>query len=91
MYGANREPTRALDPRETLLSDYRWVRQQTEHICSPLAPEDHVVQTMPDVSPPKWHLAHVTWFFETFLLGPHLPGYTPFHPRFHHLHYQSFT
>jgi len=85
MYGANREPTRALDPRETLLSDYRWVRQQTEHICSPLAPEDHVIQTMPDVSPPKWHLAHVTWFFETFLLGPHLPGYTPFHPRFHHL------
>jgi len=55
------------------LSDrYPQVRQLTEQICQPLAVEDYVIQTMPDVSPPKWHLAHTTWFFETFLLVPFL-------------------
>jgi ergothioneine biosynthesis protein EgtB len=63
---------------------YRQVRQLSEWICQPLATEDYVIQSMPDVSPPKWHLAHTTWFFETFLL-PHLPGYEPFHPQFGYL------
>jgi ergothioneine biosynthesis protein EgtB len=50
-----------------------------------LVTEDYVVQSMPDVSPTKWHLAHTSWFFETFLLSPHVPGYTPFDPHFAYL------
>lgn len=64
---------------------YRAIRAATEAICAPLANEDYVVQTMDDVSPPKWHLAHVTWFFETFLLRPFLPGYEPFNAVYDHL------
>jgi len=51
-------------------------------LCEPLAIEDYGVQPMPDASPPKWHLAHTTWFFETFLLQPYLPGYQPFNADF---------
>jgi ergothioneine biosynthesis protein EgtB len=68
--------------------DYAWparycrVRAQTQALCQPLLPEDTVVQPMIDVSPPKWHLAHTTWFFETFLLREYLPGYLVFHPDY---------
>jgi ergothioneine biosynthesis protein EgtB len=73
-------------PDPSLLIDrYQQVRQISEKICQPLAIEDYQIQSMPDVSPPKWHLAHTTWFFETFLLLPHLPGYTVFHPQFNYL------
>src|SRR5687767_11474590 len=61
---------------------YAAVRRTTETLVEPLGPEDCVVQSMPDASPAKWHLAHTTWFFETFLLVPHLPGYEVFHPQF---------
>ncbi|MBZ0112798.1 MAG: ergothioneine biosynthesis protein EgtB [Thermoanaerobaculia bacterium] len=64
---------------------YQRVRAATESLAGPLATEDYVVQSMPDVSPTKWHLAHVTWFFETFVLTPHLKGYAPFDPAFHFL------
>lgn len=64
---------------------YRAVRRFTEALCTPLAVEDYVVQTMTDVSPTKWHLAHTTWFFETFVLAPHATGYRPFHPQYAYL------
>jgi ergothioneine biosynthesis protein EgtB len=69
-------------PHGTLRDQYRRVRQQTEHLCAPLTPEDMMVQSCAEASPAKWHLAHTTWFFETFLLREFLPGYRPFHPDF---------
>lgn len=71
--------------KSSLLDRYQQVRQISKKICQPLATEDYTIQSMPDVSPPKWHLAHTTWFFETFVLLPHLPGYTVFHPQFGYL------
>lgn len=71
--------------RSQLRADYDLVRSETERICRPLVTEDYMVQTMPDVSPPKWHLAHVSWFFETFLLGKYAKGYQVFHPAFDYL------
>lgn len=64
---------------------YLHVRQQSEALCAPLTREDHVIQTAPEASPAKWHLAHVSWFFETFLLKAYLPGYVEFHPMFGYL------
>jgi ergothioneine biosynthesis protein EgtB len=68
--------------RPALLARYHDVRRTTERLCAPLSAEDQVVQAMPDVSPTKWHQAHVSWFFDTFLLEPHLPGYAPVHPAY---------
>ena len=68
-----------------LLSQYQDVRRATEHLCEPLAIEDYILQAMADVSPTRWHLAHVSWFFETFLLKPHLPGYASPHPKYEFL------
>jgi ergothioneine biosynthesis protein EgtB len=65
-----------------LAARYRAVRRATEALCEPLAVEDYVIQSMPDASPVKWHLAHTSWFFETFVLTPYRPGYRPHHPQF---------
>lgn len=64
---------------------FRAVRQQSLSLCQPLAIEDFGVQPMADASPPKWHLAHTTWFFETFILKPFVPGYQAFHPDYEYL------
>jgi len=72
--------------RESLLHDFDSVRAFSEAICQPLAVEDYVVQTMPDVSPTKWHLAHVSWFFETFILQPALTGYFSPDPLYAYLY-----
>jgi ergothioneine biosynthesis protein EgtB len=61
---------------------YRAVRAETDRRAAPLSPEDQIVQSMPDASPAKWHRAHTTWFFEQFLLVPHVPGYGVFDERF---------
>jgi len=66
-------------------SRYRAVRAQSQALCAPLLPEDTVVQPMLDVSPPKWHLAHTTWFWETFLLKDYAPAYRVFHPEYAYL------
>src|SRR3954464_12676040 len=69
----------------TLPTRFGEVRALTDQLAAPLSAEDQTVQSMPDVSPTKWHRAHTSWFFETFLLGPQLPGYQDFHPLFGYL------
>lgn len=68
-----------------LAKRYGVVRQYTEHLAAHLSAEDQCVQSMPDASPAKWHRAHTTWFFEQFVLGEYLPGYTPFNSSFGYL------
>ncbi len=70
---------------DRLRSQYRRVRSHSQRLAEPLSPEDRVAQSMPDCSPTKWHLAHTTWFFETFVLTPNAPGYTAFDPAFGYL------
>lgn len=71
-----------MDKGTALASHYCAVRRATERLCDPLETDDYLLQSMPEASPVKWHLAHTTWFFETFLLEPYLPGYQPFQPEF---------
>ncbi len=65
-----------------LLRRFTKIRSTSEEICAPLQPEDYVVQPVVDVSPPKWHLGHTTWFFEEFVLSKHLPGYERYDDQF---------
>src|SRR5690349_20622961 len=79
-------------PAEILAARFSHVRSISVEICARLETEDYVVQSMPDASPAKWHLAHTSWFFEQFLLKPLLGGYRAFHPDFEFLfnsYYQS--
>ena len=70
------------DDRQDLWDRYRRIRARSEQLCTPLSAEDCVVQAIEDVSPPKWHLAHTTWFFETFLLTDLVSDYRPHHPGY---------
>ena len=74
------------DPRQTWLKAFRTVRAETERRAALLSPEDQVIQSMPEASPTKWHRAHVTWFFEQFLLRPYARDYRPFDRRFAYLY-----
>lgn len=65
-----------------LLEQYKKIRAHSEEICRPLEIEDYVVQPIVDVSPPKWHLGHTTWFFETFILIPNFKEYTVYNPEY---------
>jgi ergothioneine biosynthesis protein EgtB len=71
--------------RKALLQAFLATRSQTETLCEPLETEDYVVQPVLDVSPPKWHLAHTSWFFENFVLDPNVSAYERFHPMYHYL------
>src|SRR6185503_11309317 len=76
---------RSFDPASRgLLARFRAVRAETEARAAPLSPEDQQIQSMPDCSPAKWHRAHTTWFFETFILAGEA-GYRPFDPAFSYL------
>lgn len=69
----------------TVLKQLMDARRATQSACATLSAEDQMVQSCPEASPTKWHQAHTSWFFETFVLTPFLPGYQPFHPDFHWL------
>lgn len=78
--------------RHELLATFDTVRRTTEGICQPLVTEDYVIQSMPDVSPPKWHLAHTTWFFERVILQQFSKDYHPYNEQYYYLfnsYYQS--
>lgn len=78
--------TRPLTPRpDNLIERYRTVRTASESLVAPLSAEDQSAQSMPDASPAKWHLAHTSWFFETFVLTPHLGGYKGFDASYGYL------
>jgi ergothioneine biosynthesis protein EgtB len=76
------ETQKPATPELDLLTRYEQVRAWSLRLAEPLSAEDQMVQSMPDASPTKWHLAHTTWFFETFLLSEYLPGYKPFDPSY---------
>ena len=71
--------------RSALADRYAQVRAHSLALAAPLSAEDHCVQSMPDASPTKWHLAHTSWFFEAVVLAAHAPGYRPFDARWSHL------
>jgi ergothioneine biosynthesis protein EgtB len=74
--------TNANPTHDDVRAGFEATRAATERLAAPLSPEDQTVQSMPDVSPTKWHRGHTSWFFETFLLGTSLAGYAPYDPGF---------
>ena len=74
-----------LPGREELITQYNKIRKFTKELCKPLETEDYVIQSMPDVSPTKWHLGHTSWFFEAFVLGNAVSNYKSIHPLYTYL------
>ena len=74
-----------MTPVSYLAEQYTRIRGLTLELCASLQAEDTVVQSMPDVSPTKWHLAHVTWFFERLVLEEFVSGYEQFNERYNYL------
>src|ERR1019366_1605845 len=84
----------SLASQTSVAARFRAARRHTLSLCEPLTPEDMMVQSCPEASPVKWHLAHTAWFFESFVLREFLTGYRIFHPDFAWLfnsYYQSFA
>src|SRR5579862_514611 len=79
------QPPARVDDRGSERSRFEAVRRQSEALAAKLSPEDQAIQSMPDASPTKWHLAHTSWFFETFILQPLDPSYRVFDPAFAYL------
>src|SRR3970282_2396730 len=71
--------------RDSALASFAAPRRRSLELAAPLTPEAQGVQSMPDASPTKWHLAHASWFFEPFILVPHLKGYAPFDDAYGYL------
>ncbi len=74
-----------MEVMEKISLRYKVVRDKTFEVCKPLSAEDYVVQPVVDVSPPKWHLGHTTWFFETFILSEYVKGYKKFHDQYNYI------
>jgi ergothioneine biosynthesis protein EgtB len=74
-----------MERQENLLKRYKKIRERTVEICNPLKIEDYVVQPIEDVSPPKWHLGHTTWFFEVFILEPNLKNYRFYNEKYNYI------
>ncbi len=85
MAGARAAPRPTAPDRAAVLQEFFRVRADTENVCRPLGVEDYGIQTMAEVSPAKWHIAHTSWFFETFILIRFAGGYRRFNPDFDHL------
>ena len=85
MLSSNLRTSASLTPATALASRYRQVRAATESLCRPLAADDYAMQSMPDASPAKWHIAHTSWFFEEFVLQAALESYQFFDPAFRYL------
>ena len=91
---ATTSPVLSLNRIPDIGERFRAARRQTMQLCEPLTPEDMMVQSCAEASPAKWHLAHTTWFFESFVLWEYLPGYRVFHADFAWLfnsYYESFS
>jgi ergothioneine biosynthesis protein EgtB len=82
MLTQNQPAFQSSSPAVSLLHRFQAVRSATMRFCAPLTPEDMMVQSCAEASPVKWHLAHTTWFFETFILADFVAGYQPFDPNF---------
>src|SRR6185503_17649163 len=79
------QPSPSASPGLTLLGRFRQVRAATESLCRPLATDDYSIQSMPDASPAKWHIAHTSWFFEEFVLKAAIEGYRFYDPSYRYL------